>query len=98
MTAGEMSRRQALERIGQIEQQWQAGELTDRSAAYEIAQTVRQFTGTEAAVLTLLELRQRGHLKPLTALIQDAYPVEFGVAGKGDIGQLAERARQAVGP
>ncbi|MDR1188143.1 MAG: hypothetical protein LBK95_11930 [Bifidobacteriaceae bacterium] len=92
----DLSRQEVLDRIDQIERRWNDGELTDRSAAYEIAQAVRQFTGSDASVLTLLELRSRGHLPNLTALIEQAYPVEFGVAGEGDIADLAGRARQAV--
>ncbi|MDR1442310.1 MAG: hypothetical protein LBJ02_07995 [Bifidobacteriaceae bacterium] len=95
-TPAELSLRQTLERIDRVEAQWKSGELTGRAAAHEIAGTVRGFTGSDATMLTLLELRMRGNLPSLTALIEEAYPVEFGVSGEGDIERLAERARQAV--
>ncbi|MDR0595075.1 MAG: hypothetical protein LBG60_17860, partial [Bifidobacteriaceae bacterium] len=88
----------ALAEIDRIESAWRGGELSDRTAAQAIAQVVREFTGQEAAVLTLLDLRRRGDLPSLTTLIEAAYPVEFGVKGEGEIGELAVRARQAVGP
>jgi hypothetical protein len=87
-----------LAEIDRIEAEWQAGELDDRTAAQALVQVVRDFAGEEAAALTLGELRQRDHLACLATLIEAAYPVEFGVRGEGDIGELAVRARQAVAP
>ncbi|MDR2566012.1 MAG: hypothetical protein LBC97_08125 [Bifidobacteriaceae bacterium] len=86
----------ALAEIDRLERAWRAGELTDRAAAEALAALVRDFTGRDAAVLTLLDLRVKGDLPKLTALIEAAYPVEFGVKGQGDVGELAERARRAV--
>ncbi|MDR0628008.1 MAG: hypothetical protein LBG11_12275 [Bifidobacteriaceae bacterium] len=88
----------ALKQVDLIERRWRAGEVTDRTAAHQIASTVRQFTGSEASVLTLLELRLKGDRPDLTALIEAAYPVEFGVKGEGDISALANRARRVVAP
>ncbi|MDR2377974.1 MAG: hypothetical protein LBD70_00915 [Bifidobacteriaceae bacterium] len=87
---------EARARIDRIERRWRDGELADRAAAEEIATLVREFWGREAPVLTLLELRVKGHSPKLTAVIEAAYPVEFGVKGQGDIADLAERARRAV--
>lgn len=83
-------------RIDQIERAWRAGELTDRAAAQALAQVAREAAGGEAPRLTLAELRQRGDLPAVADLVGVAYPVEFGVAGQGDITDLVARARAAV--
>ncbi|MDR3106896.1 MAG: DUF4381 family protein [Bifidobacteriaceae bacterium] len=82
--------------IDRIERRWRDGELTARAAAHQIAAVVRRSAGDDSAVLTLLDLRLRGDRPDLTAVIEAAYPVEFGVKGEGDIADLAERARRAV--
>ncbi|MDR1633727.1 MAG: hypothetical protein LBS27_02135 [Bifidobacteriaceae bacterium] len=86
----------ALAEIDRLEGLWRDGELTSRDAAQALAALVRDFTGQDAAVLTLLDLRSKGDMPSLTALVEAAYPVEFGVRGEGDISELAERARAAV--
>lgn len=87
----------ALEEIDRIEAAWEADALTDRAAAQGIVAAVKRFAGGEAATLTLLDLRLRGDLPNLVAVIEAAYPVEFGVVGEGDVLDLARRARDAVG-
>jgi hypothetical protein len=89
-------RAEALERIDQIETDWETGAVTDRAAAQALAATVKGFAGSDAATLTLLDLKFRGHRPDLVAVIEAAYPVEFGVRGEGDVSHLADRAREAV--
>jgi hypothetical protein len=86
----------ALAEIDRIERAWREKELTDRAAAQEIASTVKEFAGQEAATLTLLDLRLRGDLDELAEMVEAAYPVEFGVKGEGDVTELAARARLVV--
>jgi hypothetical protein len=86
----------ALAEIDRIEAAWTAGELTDRAAAQGIAAAVKSLAGTDAATLTLLDLRFRGDVPVLVEVIEAAYPVEFGVKGEGDVAALARQARGAV--
>ncbi|MDR1392469.1 MAG: hypothetical protein LBJ62_00640 [Bifidobacteriaceae bacterium] len=86
----------AAEQINAIEAAWQAGRMTDRAAAQSIAAVIKRFAGVETAAMTLLDFKIRDDLRHLAEVIELAYPVEFGVKGKGDVAALAVRARQAV--
>jgi hypothetical protein len=91
-------RASALAEIDRLEAGWAAGELTARTAAQGVAAAVKGYAGGEAEALTLLDLKVRGAEPTLVAVIEAAYPVEFGVTGEGDVAELARRARRAVSP
>ncbi|MDR0366703.1 MAG: hypothetical protein LBH68_07750 [Bifidobacteriaceae bacterium] len=86
-----------LREIAKIERAWKSGEISDRAAAQRLSLAVRAFAGREATTMTLTDLKVHEELVALVDMVSAAYPVEFGVEGEGDIEDLAQRARAAVG-
>lgn len=94
-------RHEYLEGIDHIEQAWKSGELGARQANLELSRATRAFvneySGLEAPVLALEDLRSRGvHPVLVDALHRHYYPSIFGRGPAIDPVAGAEAARRVV--
>ncbi len=88
-----------LARIGSIEKEVAAGELTVRQAHLRLSALLREFattkTGIDASAMTLRELRAAG-LDELASAVAQYYPIAFQAREATQLGRAAQLAREVV--
>lgn len=92
----------SLGRIDEVVRRVEAGELSQRRGHQELSGVVREFvqsaSGVSAPTMTLTDLGRSGNrqLDPVTDVVLQLYPVEFGPDRPASVGEAADAARRVV--
>jgi hypothetical protein len=93
-------RRHALSQIGELERQYDAGELSARQAHSELSRLVRAFvsaaSSTPAEAMTLLELERATDSEPLISAVRTFYNGAFESHPTSVVVSSAALAREVV--